>query len=210
MEDSPAGNGENQGRQEDAPLSPPPPPADIEQAADANGVQHPEAQQQRPDPPQESTLPVRNKGILRFFDKSEWINVFLTAVIAGTGVVGVMLVIFSGEDTHKMILAAQQQACAAKSFADTAAKINAALDNAVTELGQQANNAETFFRTDERAWVVIGKIVSTILTLDPPFGPAFGFSIYPRTSERRLPTLCGYWWNRFRMEARSCPTSTAS
>jgi hypothetical protein len=181
MEDSPAGNGEKQGRQKDAPLPPPPPPpADIEKAADANGVQHPEEQQQPPEPPQESTLLARTKGILRFFSKSEWINVLLTTVIAGTGVVGVILVILSGEDTNKMIAAAQQQACAAKSFADTAAKINTAMGHAVTELGQQADNAETFFRTDERARVVIGKVDATIYPPDPPFGTTFGFSFYPK------------------------------
>jgi hypothetical protein len=79
-----------------------------------------------------------------------------------------------------MIAAAQQQAAAARSFAASAAKINTAMGNAVTELGQQADNAETFFRTDERAWVVIGKIDTTSYPLDPPSGTAFKFSIYPK------------------------------
>jgi hypothetical protein len=87
----------------------------------------------------------RIKGTLNFFTKSEWLNVFLTTVIAGTGVVGIILVIRSGGDTQKMITAAQQQACAAnknaaaaQSFALSAQGINQGIGDAVSKLNLQA------------------------------------------------------------------------
>jgi hypothetical protein len=44
-----------------------------------------------------------------------------------------------------------------------------------------------FFRTDERAWVVIGKI-EKILTVpaDPPFGSIFKFSLYPENTGKTV------------------------
>jgi|HubBroStandDraft_1064217.scaffolds.fasta_scaffold236022_2 hypothetical protein len=78
--------------------------------------------------------PSRFKRILKFLTKSEWVNVFLTFIIAATGVVGVLLVIQGGEDTRRIRDAAEKQAQAARDFANTAGSINAGIDNAVAKL----------------------------------------------------------------------------
>ena len=80
---------------------------------------------------------------------------FLTSVIALTGIVGIILVIQGGNDTTRIRDAAEKQASAATSFAESATKINEGIGNAVLKLGQQADDAENFFRTDERAWIEI-------------------------------------------------------
>jgi hypothetical protein len=104
---------------------------------------------------QQQPKPSRLRRFLSFFSKSEWVNVFLTAVIAATGVVGIFLVIQGSSDTARIRDAAEQQASAARSFAESAKKTNEGIGNAVLELGQQADDAENFFRTDERAWIEI-------------------------------------------------------
>jgi hypothetical protein len=71
--------------------------------------------------------------------------VFLTLVIAGTGVVGIILVIQGGKDTKRLVEAAEKSAAAAernadaaKSFSDSAAKINTGIIEAVDRLKIQA------------------------------------------------------------------------
>ena len=114
--------------------------------------------------------------------------VFLTAVIAATGVVGVILVVKGGSDTQKMIAAAQQQACAAHQFADTAKLINGNINAAVGELALQAQDSERSFRTDERAWIEIGKIETSIHPPDPPFGITFKYNIFLKNYGKTVAT----------------------
>jgi len=59
----------------------------------------------------------RFKRFLHFFSKSEWVNVFLTSVIAAMSVVGTFLVIQGGKDTARIRDAAEKQACAANKSA---------------------------------------------------------------------------------------------
>jgi hypothetical protein len=77
--------------------------------------------------------------------------------------------------------AAEKQACTAKSFAASAASINTGVDNAVIKLDQQADDAETFFRSDERAWVVISSVDKTeTVPGDSKFGTVFKFGVFPK------------------------------
>lgn len=179
MPDSPKESGEQQQPQENADQPHSAPLAAKE--GDGHGVDHPEAQQQRPSGEQKPPKWARVKRGLHVFSKSEWVMVFLTFVIAFTAVVGIILVIQSSGDTQKMIAAAQQQACAAKSFASSAAKIDTGIGNAVTKLGRQATDAEIFFRADERAWVVVDHVV--LLESYPPrdtFPWTFKYGIYAK------------------------------
>ncbi|MGB8028105.1 MAG: hypothetical protein WCF30_00435 [Terracidiphilus sp.] len=93
-----------------------------------------------PQPPQ--LPPPRTKRFLKFFTKSEWVNVFLTAVIALTGIVGIILVIQGSSDTARIRDAAEKQAQAARDFANTAASINTGISNAVGKLDIQAGAEE--------------------------------------------------------------------
>jgi hypothetical protein len=81
-------------------------------------------------------------GFLRFFT-TERMNVFLTFIIAATGVVGIILVVQGGKDTARIRDAAEKQAKAARDFADTAASINAGINNAVSQLNIQAGAENT-------------------------------------------------------------------
>jgi hypothetical protein len=83
---------------------------------------------------------------------SDVMMVLLTLVIAGTGVVGIILVIQGGEDTKRIIKASEDQACAAQkiadaskrnaaaaeSFSNTAREINTGISEAVGNLNLQA------------------------------------------------------------------------
>lgn len=89
-------------------------------------------------PSQTQQPPSRWSRFGTYFTKAEWVNVFLTCVIAGTGVVGIILIIQGGADTQKMIKAAQQQACAAQQFSATAKLINGNINDAVGKLDTQA------------------------------------------------------------------------
>jgi hypothetical protein len=94
--------------------------------------------------------PSRFKRFVRFFSKSEWVNVFLTAVIAVTGVVGIFLVIQGGEDTRRIRDAAEKQAQAAGDFADTASRINSGINDAVSRLDIQAGAEKTSAEATEK------------------------------------------------------------
>ena len=132
----------------------------------------------------------RFKRFLHFFSKSEWVNVFLTSVIAAMSVVGTFLVIQGGKDTARIRDAAEKQACAAnksaqasRDFADTAAKINSGIGDAVGKLDAQAKAIEDSRRSsdsaslqslnasiessrlDQRAWVGTG---DAVFTFSPP------------------------------------------
>jgi hypothetical protein len=135
---------------------------------------------QMPPPPQ--TRWIRFMNWLRFFTKAEWVMVFLTLVIAATGVVGIFLVIQGGEDTKRIIKASQDQACAAQkiaaasqrnaaaaeSFATSATNINTGLNAAVVNLNAQAlatqdaagaakssaDTAKESLHVEERAYIV--------------------------------------------------------
>src|ERR1017187_784042 len=92
-----------------------------------------------------------------------------------------------GIDTKAIADAAKQQACAAKSFAANADKINTGIGNAVLRLGQQADDAETFFRTDERAWVVVDQVV--LLESYPPrdnFPWSFKYGVYVKNAGKTI------------------------
>jgi hypothetical protein len=135
----------------------------------------------------------RFKRFLHTFTKSEWVNVFLTAVIAAMSVVGTFLVIQGGKDTARIRDAAEKQACAAnksaqasRDFADTAAKINSGIGDAVGKLDAQAKAIEDSRRSsesaslqslnasiessrlDQRAWVGTGDAVFTFSPTEPP------------------------------------------
>jgi hypothetical protein len=71
---------------------------------------------------------------------------FLTFVIAGTGLVGIILVIQGGEDTKRLVKAAQDQSAAAQQFSTSAAQISAGIQDAVAKLKVQgdADNAMAF------------------------------------------------------------------
>lgn len=69
--------------------------------------------------------------------------VLLTLVIAGTGVVGIILVVQGGRDTKRLVDAAEKQACAAESFSESAAKINDGISQAVDKLKIQAGANQT-------------------------------------------------------------------
>lgn len=94
---------------------------------------------------------------------SDAMMVFLTFVIAGTGVVGIILVIQGGKDTQRLVEAAQKSANAAKSFADSATKINTGISDAVSKLelqatanqtlAQAANTANTNTVEADRPWI---------------------------------------------------------
>lgn len=74
---------------------------------------------------------------------SDAMMVVLTLVIAGTGVVGIILVIQGGKDTKRMVDAAEKQALAAQNFSDSAAKINDGISQAVDKLKIQAGANQT-------------------------------------------------------------------
>lgn len=96
----------------------------------------------------------RFRLLFTFFTKSEWINVFLTAVIATTGVVGIILVIQGSSDTARIRDAAEKQAKAARDFADSAASINRGIISAVANLGTQAEAMKKMaFATENSAHV---------------------------------------------------------
>jgi hypothetical protein len=155
----PEGTAEQQKAKQDT--APPPPTAFAPKEGDGGGIKGPpdhhdvpNTQQPPPNPPS------RWSAFWGFFSKHEWVMVFLTAVIAATGVVGIILVIKGGSDTKKMISAAQQQACAAQQFAHTASLINGNINDAVTKLDAQAkatqdatNAARNAMQLEERAWV---------------------------------------------------------
>ncbi len=95
-----------------------------------------------------------------FFSKHEWVMVFLTAVIAATGIVGIILVVESGKDTARIRDAAEKQACAAsksaqaaQDFASTAALINGNVNDAVGKLDTQGKIARTAIEDEERPWL---------------------------------------------------------
>jgi hypothetical protein len=100
VNDNPKGQSEEQAGTTDTPQNPPPPLAEKE--PNAHDVHCNEEQQQPPKPERQPPEPSRFKRSLHFFNKSEWVNVFLTAVIALTGVVGIILVIRGGSDTARI------------------------------------------------------------------------------------------------------------
>jgi hypothetical protein len=96
-------------------------------------------------------------------EASDAMMAFLTLVIAGTGVVGIFLVIQGGKDTKRLVDAAEKEAVAAKSFSDSAAKINTGISETVEKLKIQAaanqtlalaaNTANTNALEAERPWM---------------------------------------------------------
>jgi hypothetical protein len=77
--------------------------------------------------------------------------VFLTFVIAATGVIGIILVIQGSADSNRLADAAEKQAYAAKSFASSADKINTGIENAVDKLNLQAGAANRLAGDTEKA-----------------------------------------------------------
>jgi hypothetical protein len=120
--------------------------------------------------------------------KNDEVMIALTVAIALGTIVSAAAIVLQwremvggGKQTDKIIEAANINACAAKSFATSADKINRGVGNAVIKLGQQADDAEQFFRTDERAWVVISSLNKTeTIPADSTFGTTFKFSIFPK------------------------------
>ena len=108
----------------------------------------------------------RLKSALKFLSKPEWVNVVLTVVIAGTGVVGIILVIKSGQDTQKMVGASEKSAKAASDFATSAAAINRNVAATQRDFETMAKNSEAAIkatqesmRQDQRAWVGVTDVI---------------------------------------------------
>jgi hypothetical protein len=169
MKENPKGEPQEQLRQEDA-GQPNPPPLTAE-IGNEGGVDHPEGQQEQTEKQQKQSLFkqvwAQIKLWLHFFSKSEWVMVFLTFVIAATGIVGIILIVQSGADTQKMIHAAQQQACAAKSFSKSTSEIDTKIGLAEQDFSQMAKNSEgaikatqAQMRLDQRAWIGVEEISS--------------------------------------------------
>jgi uncharacterized repeat protein (TIGR01451 family) len=74
---------------------------------------------------------------------SDAMMIILTLVIAGTGVVGIILVIQGGKDTTRLVDAAEKQALAAQNFSESAGKINTGISEAVDKLKIQAGANQT-------------------------------------------------------------------
>lgn len=183
MSDAESSNGRQQNESSNIdPLQLPSPPPGKRRGAAGDD---PSENHQNAQPQQNPSNRIRFWG---FFSKHEWVMVFLTAVIAATGVVGVYLVVKGKSDTQKMITAAQRQACAAHQFADSAKLINGNITAAVEKLALQARDSEAFFRTDERAWIEIGKIETAIYPPDPPFGIIFKYRIFLRNYGKTVAT----------------------
>ena len=86
-----------------------------------------------------------------------------------------------GIDTHNLATAADRIDDAADSFSKSSTHINQGVSDAVTKLGQQADDSESFFRTDERAWVVIDQIsVLESHPADATFPPHFKYGLYAK------------------------------
>jgi hypothetical protein len=75
--------------------------------------------------------------------KPEHVMNFLTFVIAGTGVIGIILVIQGAQDTKRLVTAAEKQSTAAQRFSTSAAQISAGIQDAVAKLNVQANANQT-------------------------------------------------------------------
>ncbi len=136
----------------------------------------------------------RIRTLRQFFTKSEWVMVFLTFVIATTGVVGIILVIQSSGDTRKIIAAAQQQACAARqiaaasnrnavaaeSFATSAGQISDGIGESVKKLAAQAKATQTSAKAAEIALKLQVSDYNPILDI----GDVRGNNLFPDPSDR--------------------------
>jgi hypothetical protein len=102
--------------------------------------------------------------------------VFLTAVIAATGIVGIILVIKGSEDGHKMLVAAEQQACAAQRFAKSAEMINEGIRSASRQAADRALQ-------DSRPWVGLRESSCENCTLEDYSRPGRAFGILENTGK---------------------------
>jgi hypothetical protein len=82
-------------------------------------------------------IKLRIKSWLHILTSAEWVMVFLTFVIAATGIVGICLVVQGGKDSRRIADAAEKQVSAAKSFSKSAANINTGVQDAVGQLESQ-------------------------------------------------------------------------
>ena len=82
--------------------------------------------------------------------------------VAFTGVIGIVLVVQGGQDTVRIRDAAEKQAIAASSFAQSASDINGTIGRAEGDFSVMANSSalaikatQTQMRLDQRAWIAI-------------------------------------------------------
>jgi len=147
------------------------PPALAKEGSATSGDANPQKQSEDfPAQPKRGSRWSRLSPWLRDLKASDAMMAFLTFVIAGTGVVGIVLVIQGGRDTKRLVdatekeaRAAQRNADAAKSFSESAAKINAGISDAVEKLKSQAaanqtqalaaNTANTNTLEADRPWM---------------------------------------------------------
>lgn len=142
-------------------------------------------------------------------DDADGRMVFLTAVIALTGLVGIILVILGGRDTSRLVTAAEKQAAAArksadaaKSFADTAEQISKGISEAVDKLKVQASanqnlasaakiaNANTL--EADRPWIGVFLQVSDFALGKTPTTPLYSRTVGSALRESRLLKRCQF------------------
>lgn len=158
MEDKQEGESEQTRRENEGPQHPNSTPFDEEMNTDR--LQHPYSQNEEAAPRQTPTQKERWQRIAGFLTRSEWVMVFLTFVIAATGVVGIILVIQGSADSKRLADAADREACASSRFASSAASISTEIRSAETDFSTMAKNSEgaikatqESMRQDQRAWV---------------------------------------------------------
>lgn len=149
MEDKQTGSVEQQRGTDEGPKAPPRPlrleAEHAEQPRPDPNVGEARGSEEQPPPP-----PTRWTRFSSWFNP-EHMNVFLTAVIAITGVVGIILVIQSGKDTERMIRAAEQQANAASDQADAAQQFSDTADEISSEIGDAVGKLDAQARATERS-----------------------------------------------------------
>jgi hypothetical protein len=163
MEEKPTGQDEKQDSADQAAQSPPPTFPDKEEATEGgkmpSGQSDHSGEQINP-----KTKWQRFKAWCSEITFADAVMLLLTLVIAGTGIVGILLVIQGGEDTTNIAEAAKSQACsarkiaeasernatAAEGFAASAGGIKTGIDGAVLKLQAQADKMEDARKSSER------------------------------------------------------------
>jgi hypothetical protein len=193
MEDKPCGPSVEEERKKGAPQSPPPSLPNKKEASKSAPAPKDQAQS----PTSEVQPPTRWHRFWQWFCRmtvAEAVMAFLTLVIAGTGIVGICLVIQSSADTKAIVAATQEQACsarkiaeasqrnatAAEGFATSAGLINSGVQDAVKKLDAQAkatqesanaaqrsaNVAEDTLIASNRPWLDIQPQIAGAFTLN--------------------------------------------
>jgi len=113
-----------------------------------------------------------------------------------------------GGQTEKLITAANTQACAAKSFAASAANINTGVTNAVTQLNLQATRLQGSVEQATRLANATDKANANVLNADRPWmGAAFGVDKF---TSGATPTYTVVFTNSGKRPARVTLTEVTS